>query len=84
MTNYIIGDFISRLNVASRTHLSTAKVPKVDILLDILSLLYENGVIRGFFVKTSCVIVYLKYTKNKSVFSSLKLISSPVKGFFEL
>lgn len=80
--NHHISDFIAKLNVASRSHFISIGVKRSKIIINILKLLYENGVIRGYVIFNESIIVYLKYYHNKSVFTSLQIVSSPSKRVY--
>jgi ribosomal protein S8 len=77
MTNYIVADLISRLNVASKGHLKSIDVLNTKFSFNILDILYKNGLISRFFVFNSRIRVYFKYHQNRIVFYQLKLISRP-------
>lgn len=83
-SNYIIADFISKLNVASKSHFLSVFVKRTKLTIQLLSLLYSNGVIRGFVIYNDSILVYLKYYKANSVFSSLSAVSSPVNEYIEV
>lgn len=84
--NFILGDFISRLNVAACSHVSTVYVKRNKFTLSILQLFYANGIIKGFTFhsgyKHNSILVFLKYHQNLSVFSSLKIMSTPGRRYF--
>jgi len=82
MSNYIIGDLISRLRVALNGHLSRIKVLNSKISLNILAIFYENGLICGYQIENQFIMVYLKYYKNLPVFLNIKLISTPGKKVY--
>ena len=83
MSNYIIADFVSKMNVASKGHFLSVFVRRTKLTIQILTLLYSNGVIRGFVIYNDSILVYLKYLKGISIFSSLTIVSSPVNEFTE-
>jgi ribosomal protein S8 len=82
MSNYIIGDLISRLKVGSKGHLVSVKVLNSKISIKILDLFYENGLIRGYKININCIMVFLKYYKNRPVFFDVQLISTPGKKVY--
>jgi ribosomal protein S8 len=82
MSNYIIGDLISRLKVGSKGHLISIKVLNSKISIKILDIFYENGLIRGYHINVNSIIVFLKYYKNTPVFFDVKLISTPGKKVY--
>ena len=77
MSNFSLGDFVSRLEVAYRGHLRSIRVLRVNFILDVLHILYKNGLIRGFFVSMDYVEVFLKYYQNRVVFYKIELVSRP-------
>lgn len=77
-SNYIIADFISKMNVSSKGHFLSVFVKRTKLTIALLTLLYTNGVIRGFVIYNDSILVYLKYYRGHCVFSSLSLVSSPV------
>jgi len=82
MSNYIIGDLISRLKVGSKAHLISIKVLNSKISIKILDIFYENGLIRGYHINVNYIMVYFKYYKNHPVFFDVKLISTPGKKIY--
>ena len=80
--DFILADFVSRLNVASKAHMLSVKVRYTDLTLRLLDLLYSNGLIDYFVVLGDVIVVYLRYSKGLSSFSSLKLISKPSKRIY--
>jgi ribosomal protein S8 len=82
MTNYNLASFVATLKVASRSHLKSIKILKTDLNLLILEILYKNGIIRGFFLEDSDVLVFLKYYQNKSIFTDISVVSTPGKRVY--
>jgi ribosomal protein S8 len=82
MSNYIIGDLISRVKVGSKAHLISIKVLNTKISIKILDIFYENGLIRGYHINANSINVFLKYYKNRPVFFDVKLISTPGKKVY--
>lgn len=76
-SNFSIASMVSQLNVAARMHLENVKVVNTDLSMRILFLLYKNGVIRGFFVKSTYILVFLKYSLGKSLFRDISIVSRP-------
>lgn len=51
---------------------------KTNINIKILELLYQNGFIKGYFIRSNSITVFLKYnTRTIHVFSTIKRISKP-------
>jgi ribosomal protein S8 len=82
MSNYIIGDLISRLKVGSKAHLISIKVLNSKISIKLLDIFYENGLIRGYHINVNHIMVYFKYYKNRPVFFNVELISTPGKKIY--
>src|SRR5271154_2172237 len=77
MSNSSLGDFVSRLRTAYLGHLKSIRVVKINIVIDIIDILYKNGLVRGFFVSADYVEVFFKYYQNRFVFYDIELISTP-------
>jgi ribosomal protein S8 len=82
--NFILADLVSKLNVGGRARVKSIKVRYSIMSIKVLNILYKNGVISNFNIKGNIVSVNLKYKGNKSVFSSIKIMSTPVKEFIIL
>lgn len=81
--SYELADILVRLNVAGRSHLSTVKIKYTKLALGILVILYNNGLIRGFFVESdSTILVYLKYFCGSSVIKKIVLVSRPGRRIY--
>lgn len=81
-TRYLVSEVVSAVNVALRSRFLTVFLKKTDFILELLDLLYVNGFIRGFSIRETNIIVYLKYRNSKPVISSLKIISKPGHRIF--
>lgn len=75
--NYPLSDMISRLNVSTKRHLDSVRVFNSDLSLRVLQVLYTNGVIRGFSVRSGFIVVFLKYFLGLPAFKSITVISKP-------
>jgi len=83
MSNYILSDFIARLNVAKRKHLKTIRIKPSNIVFNLLRIFEEIGIIRGYFVLDTYEIeVLMKYSRSRCAFSNLKVISKPSKRIY--
>lgn len=80
--DFILADFVSRLNVASKAHMLSVKVRYTDLTVKMLDLFYDNGLIDYFVVLGDTVVVYLRYSKGVGAFSLLKLVSKPSKRIY--
>jgi small subunit ribosomal protein S8 len=84
-SNYILSDFVSRINVATRGHLKSVKVLNTKLTRNILTILYQNGLISKFVVEEDemdAIYVFLKYYRNKMVCCKLEVISKPSKRVY--
>jgi len=83
-SNFLIGDFVSKINIASKGHLKSINVPNTVIICEIINILYKNGIISGFtfYNDNSEILVFLKYYNNNPVNFNLKLISKPSKRIY--
>jgi len=78
MSNCSLADMVSRMRVAAKARRKSVDVLTTKFLLNILDVLYKNGVIRGFSVINSGKTrVFLKYHQNKPVYFDMRLISKP-------
>jgi ribosomal protein S8 len=82
MPNFILGDLISRLKIASKGHLKSIKILNTTLSLNILDIFYKIGLISGFKVHINYIEVFLKYYLNKPIFSDIILISTPGKKVY--
>ena len=83
MVNYMLGDFIARLNIAKQQHLKSIYVPNTKLIKEFLLLFIELGIIRDFtYIDNRFIEVTLKYKKRRPVFKKLKLISTPSKRVY--
>lgn len=82
MTNYTLGDLISRLNIASDKRLVSVRVSFTVLTLSVLNVFLKNGIINGLAVQDKYVTVYLKYYRHKPVFKEIVLVSRPSKRVY--
>jgi len=84
MSNHILSDSISRINVAYRSRLLSVKVLKSKLVINFLYLLYKIGLIRSFFILNNekSILVYLKYKNNKPIIYSMNIISKPSRRVY--
>lgn len=83
MTNYILADFIARLNVAKRKHLKTIIIKPSIIVFSLLKIFEDIGIIRGYFIMEDYNIeVLLKYGNSRCAFSDLQIVSKPSKRVY--
>lgn len=81
---FFLSDMVARINVASRKRLFVVRVAHTKFCLQILQILWRNGLIGGFskFNDVGYITVYLKYYKNKIVFKELQVVSTPSRRVF--
>jgi len=77
-----LSEFTSNINVALSAHLTIVSVKKTKFVLQLVDILYTNGLVRGFQIKKGEVYIYLKYSSGVSVITSLKMVSRPGKRIF--
>ena len=83
MVNFVIGDFVARLNIAKDHHQKSIIISYSKIILILLKMFEELGIIRGFYILDQTKIeVYLKYNKSKCVFSNIKIVSKPSRRIY--
>lgn len=79
-----LADLVSKLNVGARARACCVKVNYSNTSVKVLNILHKNGVIDYYHINGDVVKVFLKYRGNKSVFSAIKIISTPGKEFILL
>lgn len=78
--NYLIADFISRINIANLSRHSLVIVPLTRMNLNLLNMFDKIGIIRGYMVNENYnIVVYLKYSKSVKIIKKLQLVSKPGK-----
>ena len=81
--NFYISDILNRLNVGNRHKLKRVELSFNKITLDIIKVLWDLGLIRGFKIKPgNKVMVYLRYYHGTHIFHKLKLVSKPSKRVY--
>lgn len=78
VVNDIISDMLIRINNGYNSKLNMVCVLYSKLNLKILTLLYMEGFINGFYLKKDGnIVVKLKYHLNKNIFNNYKRISKP-------
>jgi len=79
-SNYLLANFVSQLQLGSMRRLRYVNVSYSKIALDVLKILYKEGIIRLFVVykKNNKIMVYFKYREGSPIFK-FKLVSKPSK-----
>ncbi len=76
MSNYIISDLVSRINLGAARRLRFIKINLNNVSLDILKILYKQGAIRSFIIKNNEILIYYKYF-NSRIAIRISIISTP-------
>lgn len=81
--NFVLGDFLARLNNAKKQHLISIYVQNTRLVKDILLVLVNLGIIRDIIlIDDRYIEVFLKYYKRRCVFKRFKLVSLPSRRVF--
>ena len=79
----LLSNMISIIKVASNSRQLQAVIQNSKICINVLSILYKLGYIRGFIIKDKkTVIVLLKYVNNKPTIKNINVISTPGRRMF--
>jgi small subunit ribosomal protein S8 len=81
MNNYL-WDMLSKIKNAQLARKSVVFQKKNKISEDFLKLLWNEGFILGYTLKSQGLKIFLKYAGNKPAIRSLKVISKPSRRFF--
>jgi len=82
-----IGDYFSRLRNAQKVGLSFTYLRNTKYTIDILTVLQEEGIIKGFSLNSSLnlIKVFLRYDNNSTFIKKIKRISKPsCRTYFSL
>jgi ribosomal protein S8 len=79
---YLLADFITRLNMGMQAHVRFTLVPYTDLNFRLLKLFYENGLIERFYLYKGQVKVYLRYNPARRAFCFFQLVSKPSKRVY--
>jgi ribosomal protein S8 len=79
-SNFLLANFVAQLQLGSMRRLRYINVSYSRISLDVLKILYKEGIIRLFVVhkKDNKIMVYFKYFEGSPLFK-FKLITKPSK-----
>jgi len=80
-SNFIIADFISKLNVGLLRKLRFIRIAKTKIIIRLLRILYKQGVIRAFRIENNFISVYFKFRSGQPI-GKFKLVSRPGKRVY--
>lgn len=82
-TNYIISDFVTRINNALKKNKKFVIVPKANIIKRLLNVMENEGFIVGYKIyNENDLKVYLKYFQNKPVINNFNSISKPSRRVY--
>jgi ribosomal protein S8 len=79
--NYYLASFIAQLNLGSKRRLRYITINYNKIVLDVLKILYKEGIIRIFIIKGDKILIYYKYYVGINFFK-FKIISKPSKRIY--
>ena len=83
MPNYIISDFISKLNIARKNRLKTIMTRPSRMIFELLGILESLGAIRGYHaVDDAFVEIVLKYSRSRMAFTDIKVVSTPGRRIY--
>jgi ribosomal protein S8 len=80
-SNNAIAGLISQLNLGSMRRLRYTSINYTKLILEIIKILYKEGIIRLYVIKADKILVYLKYFRSCHLFK-FKLISKPSKKIY--
>lgn len=69
--------FTSILNLASRKKYLFVFTQDTILIRNLLKILYEQGVIRGFKIMNKKIKIFLKYQNSKSILTKIYVVSKP-------
>lgn len=75
-------NFFSTLNNNNIVLNNKIKLKKTKKIIQILNLLINEGLIRGYEEKKKHIYVFSKFFKNKSIITQIKIISKPSKQVY--
>lgn len=82
MVNSIVADGFARIKNAQSVNNLETTVLHSKFMLEILTVLRNEGYIRGFSLNTGKIKVYLKYFNKNPTFNNISLISKPSRKIF--
>ena len=77
MKNFLVNNLFSNIINGQLTKKLSIIQQKTNINLMFLNILWDEGFILGYSIKTNKLKIFLKYKNNKPVIESIKLISKP-------
>lgn len=83
MRNFILVDFITKLNNAKRWKYKAIVVDNLKINRELINIFLKLGIIRGFTIEDSRFIeVWLKRKSGRCVFKKINIVSKPSKPVY--
>jgi len=83
MSNYSIGDLVSKINVASRARVKSISIKNTFVSIKILRVFEKCGLILNFkILDDATIMVFLKYFQNRPVFYRMEIVSRPGKRVY--
>lgn len=82
--NKSIANFLIKLKNSSLVNKEIINIRLENVILKIIKLLYKEGFIQSFKVnlETKNILIYLRYSFNKSVLKNIKIVSLPSKQLY--
>lgn len=80
-SNSLLAALIAQLNLGSLRRLRYITINYTQLTMDIIKLLYKEGIIRLYIFKDNKLLVYFKYFKGCHLFK-FKIISKPSKRIY--
>jgi ribosomal protein S8 len=80
-SNNILASLIAQLNLGSIRRLRYITVSYTELTMNIIKLLYKEGIIRLYILRDNKLLIYFKYYKGCSIFK-FKLVSKPSKKIY--
>ena len=80
-SNSLLASVIAQLNLGSLRRLRYITINYTQLTMDIIKLLYKEGVIRLYIFKDNKLLVYFKYFKGCHLFK-FKILSKPSKRVY--
>jgi ribosomal protein S8 len=74
---HTLSNFVVILNKGARRRLIYAPLPKFKLGIEIISLLYKLGIIRGFSLSDEKINVFYKYYLSSTTFYKVEVVSTP-------
>lgn len=80
-SNSLLSSLVAQLNLGSLRRLRFISISYTKLTIDIIKLLYKEGVIRLYILKGTKILVYFKYFKGCHLFK-FKVVSKPSKRIY--